>query len=182
MENYKNRINENEENVVAGVVGAFLFSLVGGVLWFLLYQMGYIAAISGFIGIICAMKGYSFFSKGESKKGIIISVVVTVVVLVIAWYMCLASDVYAAYKEWFANGEVDYAPTFFESVRGAYVFLQEPDVGPAYLKDLGLGLVFCAIGAVSSVSKAFKRIKMQKEEKSEEEVDKSVINGGEKEI
>ena len=73
MENYKNRINENEENVVAGVVGAFLFSLVGGVLWFLLYQMGYIAAISGFIGIICAMKGYSFFSKGESKKGIIIN-------------------------------------------------------------------------------------------------------------
>ena len=34
------------ENRLAGTVGALLFSLAGGVVYFLLYQVGYIAAIS----------------------------------------------------------------------------------------------------------------------------------------
>ena len=38
------------ENRLAGTVGALLFSLAGGVVYFLLYQVGYIAAISGLIG------------------------------------------------------------------------------------------------------------------------------------
>lgn len=181
MENYNN-IQENEENVVAGIVGALLFALVGGVLWFLLYQVGYIAAISGFIGIICAMKGYSFFAKRESKKGIVIAIIATVLVMIIAWYICLANDIYITYKEWFANGEVDYAPTFFEAVRNAYLFLEEPAVAAAYLKDLGIGLLFCALGAISSVSKALKRIKTQKAEQSEEVFAEPILNGGEEEI
>ena len=54
------------ENVLAGTVGAFLFALVGGVLWYVLYQIGFLAAISGIVGVICAIKGYSFFAKRES--------------------------------------------------------------------------------------------------------------------
>ena len=54
------------ENVVAGIVGAFLFSLAGGILWFLLYLMGFVAGISGLVGAVCAVKGYSVFSKKES--------------------------------------------------------------------------------------------------------------------
>ena len=30
-----------KENVLAGAVGAFLFALVGGVLWFVLYLVGF---------------------------------------------------------------------------------------------------------------------------------------------
>lgn len=190
MENYnvKNEINDTEENIVAGAVGALLFALAGGVLWYVLYQIGYIASISGFIGIICAMKGYSFFAKRESKKGIIISIIAAVVVLVIAWYLCLANDVYVAYQEWFTAGEVDYAPTFFESVRGAYVFLGEPDVADSYFGDLFMGLFFCALGAVSSIINAFKKLKAEKAaaetaENAEEPVrTESVLNGGESEI
>ena len=33
---YQNNNTEVKENVVAGIVGAFLFSLVGGVLWFVI--------------------------------------------------------------------------------------------------------------------------------------------------
>ena len=46
-------ITETKENVLAGAVGAFLFSLVGGILWFLLYQIGFLAAVSGLIGVVC---------------------------------------------------------------------------------------------------------------------------------
>ncbi len=183
MENYKNDMIE-KENVVAGTVGALLFALVGGILWYVLYQIGYIASISGFIGIICAMKGYSFFAKRESKKGVVISIIAAVLVLVIAWYLCLANDVYVAYKGWYAEGLVDYAPTFFESVRGAYVFLGEPDVAGEYFGDLAIGLLFCAIGAVSSIISAFRKLKAEKvaAQVQENAPTEAVINGGESDI
>lgn len=189
MDNYRESLkgNHHEENVVAGAVGALLFALVGGVLWYVLYQIGYIASISGFVGIICAMKGYSVFAKKESKKGIVISIIATVLVMVIAWYLALANDVYLAYKGWFAEGAVDYAPTFFESVRGAYVFLEDPDVAGGYFGDLAMGLFFCALGVISSVTKALKRIKA--EQSAENNVDitedapaEAILNGGESDI
>ena len=61
---------ETRENTAAGIVGAFLFSLVGGILWFVLYQVGYLAAISGFVGVICAVKGYTFFSKAKKESAL----------------------------------------------------------------------------------------------------------------
>ena len=52
-----NELQHREENVLFGVVGAFLFALVGGALYYILYQIGYLAGISGLIGVICAIKG-----------------------------------------------------------------------------------------------------------------------------
>ena len=36
-----------EENKIAGTLGAFLFALAGGLAYFALWQLGFIAAISG---------------------------------------------------------------------------------------------------------------------------------------
>ncbi|MBR5767747.1 MAG: hypothetical protein IKX86_03615 [Clostridia bacterium] len=46
---------EKKENVVAGIVGAFLFSLAGAVVWVLLHLVGFVAAISGLVGVVCAI-------------------------------------------------------------------------------------------------------------------------------
>jgi hypothetical protein len=143
-----------EENVLFGVIGAFLFSLVGGVLYYVLYQIGYLAAISGIVGVVCALKGYAFFAKKESKKGIVISIIMAALVLVIAWYFCLSNDVYLAYQEWYANGEVDFTLTFFESVSVAYMFLLD---APAYLGDLAISLLLAAVGCAGYVTKVFKK-------------------------
>lgn len=154
-------IKTAEENVAAGVVGAFLFALAGGVIYFLLHLIGFVASLSGFIGIICAIKGYSFFAKKESTKGVVIAVVMTVLVLVVAWYIGLSYDVYQAYQEWFANGEVDFTLTFAESIRSAYLFLEDSQIAVSYLLELGLGLVFAAMGAYGSVKTALRRAKAQ---------------------
>lgn len=151
--------NNLKENVLAGIVGAFLFSLAGGALWFGLYLIGFIAAISGLVGAICAIKGYSVFAKKESVKGIVISVVISLLVMVIAWYFCLAYDIYTVHQEWFAAGEIDYTYTFVESVRVAPLFLEEPEIRIAYLKDLGLGILFCIIGGGSYVVNKIKNAK-----------------------
>ncbi len=152
-------IEPKEENVLAGVVGAFLFSLAGGIVWFVLYQIGILAAISGIVGVVCAIKGYAIFGKRESVKGVIISTVIAFLVIVISWYLCLSYDVYLAYQDWYANGEIDFTLTFFESVANAYVFFEDAEIAVAYLKDLGIGLIFCVIGAFGSVRTAIAKAK-----------------------
>ena len=161
--------NKNEvvqENVLAGIVGAFLFSLVGGALWFVLYLIGFMASISGLVAAICAIKGYSFFAKKESTKGIIISVVVALVVMVIAWYCGLAYDIVQAYKLWFESGEIDYTINFFDAIRNAHLFLFDPEIGVSYFIDLGITIVLCAVGAGSYVVNKVKNAKAQAEQVS----------------
>ena len=136
------------------MVGAFLFSLVGGILWFVLYQVGFIASISGFVAVICAVKGYTFFAKAkdESTSCIVLSSIIAALVLIISWYICASYDLYKAYQEWFAAGEVDFTLTFFESVRALPYFFEDSEILIPYLKDLGLGLLFAVGGAFSYVS------------------------------
>ncbi len=151
-----------KENVVAGTVGAVLFSLAGGVVWFVLYQVGYLAGISGLIGVVCAIKGYALFAKKESLKGVIIAIVSAVLVMVLTSYLCLSMDVYNAYQEWYANGEIPFTLTFAESFQNAYLFLQEGEILGAYLKDLLIGLALCALGAFRSVAEAVNRVKQER--------------------
>ena len=154
---------ETKENVLAGAVGAFLFSLVGGILWFVLYHIGYVAALSGLVGVICAVKGYTFFAKtkNESKTCLVLSVIIAVLVLAISWYLCIGYDIYLAYQEWFAAGEVDFTLNFFESVRVIPLFLAEKEILVGYLANLGLGLLFAGLGVISYLSSREKKMKKQ---------------------
>lgn len=121
-----------KENVIAGIVGAFLFSLAGAAVYVLLNMVGYIASISGLVGAVCAVKGYSVFSKKESKKGIVIAAIISVLVIVLAWYFCMAYDLYDAYKSFYEVGETDFYYTFGEAVQVAPLFLTEPEIARAY--------------------------------------------------
>lgn len=70
--------NKNE-NVIAGVVGALLGSLVGVLSIIIFSQLGYIAILSGIIMAICTLKGYELLAGKLTKKGIIISVLVMII-------------------------------------------------------------------------------------------------------
>lgn len=153
----EHEIAEQKENVVAGIVGAMIFSLAGGVLWFVLSQVGFYSAISGVVGVVCANIGYRLFAKGESLKGVIISVIAAIAAMIIAWYLCLSLDCYNAFKDWYANGEIDYTITFAQAVRGAYLFLSEPEIARPYLGDLAIGLLLCAVGAFRFVKNSIAR-------------------------
>ena len=168
MTQEKERNQIGEENRVAGTVGAFLFALAGGAIYFALWQVGYIAAISGLIAVVCAMKGYELFAKKESNYGIVISVVMSVLVIAIAWYLCLSFDVYHAYQEWHETGEVDYVVSFADSVRNAYLFLSESDIARSYGLSLLVGVVLCGVGCISPIRAALRRAKKGVEEQPQE--------------
>ena len=146
-----------EENVIAGIAGAFLFSLIGGVIWVVLDYLGFYAGLSGLIGAVCAMQGYRIFGGKLSKKGVIISAVIALLVLVLAWYGCMAKDLYEACKEWYANGDIDRLPSYGECFRMAFQFLSDPEVAEAYFISLGIGLAFAFIGSIGSIVNAFKK-------------------------
>lgn len=149
----------NNENVIAGIVGAMLFSLVGGLLWFLLYQVNFFSSISGLVGVVCANFGYILFARKESKKGVVISIIAAVLSILIAWYLCLSLDCYYAFQTWYDNGQIDYTITYAQAVRIAYTFLAEPMIAGEYFKDLAIGLALCALGAFRYVKNSFGRSK-----------------------
>lgn len=157
--NFVNHSNtEVKENIVAGIVGAFLFALAGGVIYFLLHLVGFIASISGLVGAVCAVKGYAVFARKETKKGIVIGAVMSLLVIVIAWYFCLAYDIYDAYMAFYEAGEIDFYYTLIESVQVAPFFLADPEIAGPYLGDLGLGLLFCVLGGGSYLFNKFRTV------------------------
>ena len=108
----ENKTLDQNENMIAGIAGAFLFSLAGAVIYFLLYMVGYIAAISGLVGVVCAIKGYAIFAKKESIKGIVIASVISLLVMVLAWYFSISYEIYDTYQSAFASGELDFTVSF----------------------------------------------------------------------
>lgn len=152
------------ENTVAGTVGAFLFALAGGILYFIIYQLGYIAGICGLLTVVCAIKGYAIFGKRESVKGIVIAVVLSVVVLILAEYVSLSYVLYDTINEMFEAGEIDYTITMIEAVGGTFDFiLENPDLLPEVIKDIAIMLVLSAIGAFSSIRNAILAAKANKQ-------------------
>ena len=64
---------KRQENVVAGLVGAFLGALLGVVCTVVIGQLGYVASLSGLIMAVGALKGYELLGGRLSKKGAVIS-------------------------------------------------------------------------------------------------------------
>lgn len=140
-----------QENTLAGVVGAFLFSLVGGVVAFILAQIGYVAAISGLVTIILAIFGYGLFSgtrksgKPITKKTIIICALITAVTLLAAEYVSWA---YAAYQEFVVYDETI---TLFDCLRIFPMLLVESELVSSFLLELLLSYGLAAIGCYSYI-------------------------------
>ena len=70
---------QKSENVIGGIVGAVLGSLLGVLCMVVLAQMQYVASISGVVLAICALKGYEILGGKLTRRGVVISVIVMIV-------------------------------------------------------------------------------------------------------
>lgn len=132
-------------NVVAGIVGAFLFALLGGLLYFVIYQVGIIAGICGLAIFVLANFGYTLFAKSNknSMVGLVVSVVMMIVMIFVAEYTCLSYEIFKAFKA--------YDITFFDAVQATPQFMKEPEVIGSVLKDLGFAYLFGIIASISNI-------------------------------
>lgn len=66
------------ENLIGGLIGAFLGSLLGVIAIIFSSQLGYISILGGMIMGFCSIKGYEILSGKITKKGIFFSVLIII--------------------------------------------------------------------------------------------------------
>ncbi len=152
---------EKRENVGKGILGALLGALAGGILYFIIYQVGFIAGITGFVGFILAKFLYEKFSGVKNSiKGIVFSVIFTVVMILAAEFFAIAYDFYSELS--------DFGIGFFEVLEATPEIILDPEVLPEVIKEVAIALGLSALAAAGSVAQAVKESKEAKNPKNQD--------------
>lgn len=150
---------KEEVNVVLGIIGAIIGSIIGVAVWIIIYQLGYIAGITGFIMAVCTFKGYEKLGGRLDKKGVWISLAISIVMLFSAEMFCLAMEIYSELGSY-------YSISFFDSLLSIPYFLQDSELMWAVLKDMLMGYGFMALSSFSYIktihAQAVKEEKIEK--------------------
>lgn len=138
----------HKSNLIPGLVGALLGSLIGCVLWVIIYRFGYIAGIAGAVTAICAMKGYEKFGNVLDKKGVICSVIITVIMIFLANKIAWAWEAYSVYG--------DYGYSFSDCFRSLGEIIKASDLTGNYYIDLVIGYGLTLLASYKNFINAFK--------------------------
>lgn len=152
--NHQTAAPRSKENPFLGTLGALLFSLVGGVVYYVLWSINIIAALSGIICVVCAIKGYELFARCSSKRGIAIAVAASAAVMILAWYYCFCTEIFAFYQGLYEAGEVESAPSMALCLRYGYLDLP---ANPGFVVDLILSLAMSGVGCWGYVTYSLRR-------------------------
>ena len=134
-------VEVKKDNIITGIVGAFIGTAIGVALIVILGQLGYIASIAGVVMAVCALKGYELLGGTLSKRGIICS---SVLILVMTYVGCRLDWAYSLAQ----YHEVDIFSAFL-AVNGEYI-----EMG-AFYKDLFMVYLFSLLGTVPTIRSAF---------------------------
>lgn len=140
-----------EVNLPLGIVGALIGSVIGVAVWILIYQLGFVAGITGFIMAVCCFKGYEMLGGRIDKKGVWVAIVIAVVMLAVAEMLCLGIEIHSLYSEY-------YDISFFDAMSVLPTFLGESEIISAVLGDLAFGYVFMAVASFSYIKNIQKRV------------------------
>ena len=147
---------QKKENIVGGIVGALLGSLLGMLSVLILSQLGYVAALSGVIMAVCVLKGYEMLGGKLTKKAVVISAVIMILMTYFAdrvdWAIILFNQ----------GGGAEAGYSLFECYRliPAALSAEIIDMG-SYIGNLVLQYLFVALGAIPTV---IGKMKQKKEE------------------
>lgn len=140
------------ENAVAGTVGALLGSILGVGCIVLLGQLGYVAALSGIVMAVCALKGYELLGGKLSTKGIVIGCVLMLVMTYVGYRLDWAITV----AQYFEASLLDA----YQAI--PYLIDEEVIEGGAYMGSLLELYLFMLIGAVPTIMGSVKGRKLAK--------------------
>lgn len=141
-------IQEKQENLALGILGALLGGVLGGASIVLFGQLDMVSALSGVVLALCTLKGYELLGKKLSKQGILVCLVVMLVMPYLAdrisWTLVIVEELQLQFGDAFK---------YVHDVVDAY------ELQADYWKDLLLIYGFTALGAFSIVKQAFKQKK-----------------------
>ena len=143
------RQQEATGSYVLGFVGALAGSVIGAVVWAIVLCLGYVASLVGLLIGWLAEKGYNLLHGRQGKAKI--------AVLIIAIIIGVVAGTLGGYA-------LTYAQLIAEDEAGALAYsdipmlmeytLTDPETQGYVLKDVGMGLLFAALGVFALLRKA----------------------------
>lgn len=132
---------QKQEQVLPGIVGALIGSIIGAVVIVIVGQLGYVAAVSGLVMAICTLKGYEMLGKKLGTPGIIISCVLMLLMIFLAYQ-----------ADWSITAAQFYETDFFTAFRAMMGLIKEGYVDSGdYFGGLMQVYLFAVIGAVPTI-------------------------------
>lgn len=151
-------VREEKGNLLAGLVGAFLFSLAGVALWVIVGQLGWIAAIAGLIIVVCALKGYEKFGGKMNLAGAILVFALSIVMVVVAETISESVLITQAFND------EGISITFFQVLGGFFSLLSlSEELLGEYIKNVGIGIVFTVAASVSTLVNTYRNKSLKHE-------------------
>ena len=157
VEKVQRDIREQEElkkqertgSYLRGIVGALLGAVLGAIIWAVVLNMGFMAAIVGFLIGWLAEKGYDLL-KGKQGKAKIVILIIAVILGVLLGNFCADAFTVAGMIQ---NGElsgVSYGdiPLFL-----VMLLTEDAQYSGALLQNVLMGLLFAAIGVFTLLRK-----------------------------
>ena len=145
---------QKKENVIGGIVGALLGSLLGALSVLVLSQLGYVAALSGVIMAVCVLKGYEMLGGKLTRKAVVISVVIMILMTYFAdrvdWAIILLRE----------GGAAEAGYNIFECYRliPEALYREIIDIG-SYIANLLMLYLFVGLGAIPTIRSKMKEKK-----------------------
>lgn len=136
-------------NFPLGIVGALIGSLIGVFAWVIIYQLGIVAGITGFIMAWGCFKGYELLGGRLDKKGIIVSIVIAIVMLAIAEAICLSIEIYSYYSNYYILSAMDI-------IESLPFFLSDSEIFGAVVGDMLFGYGFMALASFAFIKNKYK--------------------------
>lgn len=143
----KQDVLANKSNLIPGIVGALLGSMLGCVVYFIVWQLGYIAAIAGLITAVCTFKGYEMFGKVIDKKGVFACIIVIIFAVFFSNQLVWAYDAFGALKE--------HDVSFFACFRYINEIVEESELTGQYYGNLAMAYFMTILGSFRSVLNVF---------------------------
>ncbi len=135
--------NNKKENMVAGIVGALLGSLIGVAAILLISRLGFVAAVSGMIMGVCCLKGYELLGGKISRTGALICAGIMVVMV----YMAVRLD-------WTLIIIRDLGWDFFTAFTNVHYVVKASDNTGNFIMGLVMNYLFTALGGAPSIVNA----------------------------
>lgn len=133
--------DSKKENVVGGIVGALLGSVIGVICIVVLGQAGWVASASGVAMAVCTVKGYELLGGKLTKKGVVISILIMILMTYVGNRMDWAIYIAKQLEE-----------DIFEAFRDVPLLLAYRRIDSGYyISNLAMTYIFTALGAVPTV-------------------------------
>lgn len=131
-------------NIILAIVASFVGAAAGGLLWIVMYKLGYVAAVTGFVGAYGAIWCWTKVGKRELNiPAIVWCVIVAAVMLVLGNYVVYAWEVTDA-----INASSPGRAEFGKVLQNMPQIMEEWELWGSFASDLGMGLVLAVVSGV----------------------------------